>query len=336
MKDMDINKLKESEYSKLIFKPLVGEEYEALKHDIAIREIQQAIEITPEGLIITGNQRFRIAKELGLKTVPVWIRADLEGDEIKEHCIKDNMLRRTLDSVEKAKCLEELEKIYNNRKGGDRNPQIAKKFNMEAVKIKGSQVGQNVPLEKADKQAVGRSRDLAAKDLGMSGRQAERLVKVLDAPLAVQDRVAKKEVPVSTAIKLADKKLAEKVSKKIDFATASKKEYKKAIEEVEPKKKPTPTSAPTPITTTAPTPTQMTDKKLVDKKPELIPIFINPEIYKEFSNILKELDGYLADLAKDKGYDDSFSIDFGLIATKLNSLKTKIFFKYANGKENGK
>lgn len=76
------------------------ETYEGLKNDIQEHGIKVDLHILPDKTILCGHQRWTIAKELGLKEVPVKI-VKLKEEDVREYIIKDNLLRRQLDNQQR-------------------------------------------------------------------------------------------------------------------------------------------------------------------------------------------------------------------------------------------
>jgi len=90
--------LKPYEFNKEFFEDIKGTDYDALKEDIKQNGIKVDLHITKNNTILCGHQRWEIAKELGLKKIPIKIINIDENDEkkVKEYVIKDNLLRRQL------------------------------------------------------------------------------------------------------------------------------------------------------------------------------------------------------------------------------------------------
>ena len=116
--NFDPEELKEHPLNREIFGDLLQEEYNALKEDIKERGIQDPLHVVKrEGsyIIVSGHQRAKIAKELGIK-VPCIIRDDLKDElQIKEYLIKDNLLRRHLTTAQKAEIVLALAEIEAER-----------------------------------------------------------------------------------------------------------------------------------------------------------------------------------------------------------------------------
>lgn len=91
--NFDPEELKEHPLNREIFGDLLQDEYNALREDIRERGIQDPLHVVKRNgsyVIVSGHQRAKIAKELGIK-VPCIIRDDLKDElQIKEYLIKDN------------------------------------------------------------------------------------------------------------------------------------------------------------------------------------------------------------------------------------------------------
>jgi len=101
-----------------IFDYLPEKTYEALKEDIKKRGLKIPIDITENKTIVCGCQRVKILNELGIKELKenqYRILKDLTEDQIKEHLIKDNILRRQLTPAQIVEAGKELEKIYKKQ-----------------------------------------------------------------------------------------------------------------------------------------------------------------------------------------------------------------------------
>ena len=113
---MKINDLKEHPLN-IIFGDLPKNELESLKNDIEKRGLQTIIDITEDKTIVCGHQRVKVCKELGFQEIDVRILEGWSNDKIREHLIKDNILRRQLTPDQIVEAGKELEKIYAGRFG---------------------------------------------------------------------------------------------------------------------------------------------------------------------------------------------------------------------------
>lgn len=110
--------LKPYKFNKEFFEDIKGNDYNSLKEDIKNNGIKVDLHITKSNTILCGHQRWDIAKEIGLKEVPVKIIDIVESDEgkVKEYVIKDNLLRRQLSTEQKYILIGTLSEVYESPK----------------------------------------------------------------------------------------------------------------------------------------------------------------------------------------------------------------------------
>lgn len=131
-------------------------ELQALAEDMLVNGQLVPVEILPDGTIICGHQRVKAAK-LNKRKVRCWIRHDLAklGDTaVERRFIQDNLHRRQLSKLEVARCYLRLKDLHSQQSPGGK--------------------------------PRGDLRDVCGKILGISGRQLDRLAKVLTTPPEVQ------------------------------------------------------------------------------------------------------------------------------------------------------
>jgi len=112
--NVDVTLLKTYKFNEKYFDVLKGTDYEALKKDIEKKGITTELHVLKDNTVICGNQRFKIARELNLKEVPIKY-VDLKENEIVEYVIKDNLLRRHLKPEQKALLEYELYKLKESK-----------------------------------------------------------------------------------------------------------------------------------------------------------------------------------------------------------------------------
>jgi ParB-like chromosome segregation protein Spo0J len=143
------------------FDVLSEADLKALADDIKKHGLKQLIEVLPpnaaslpENTILCGHQRARALRRLGRTEVEVRVRYDLASESretVEAVFLRDNLNRRQLDPLAKARAAARLFE-GERRRGG-----------MESL------------------------RDRVGKTLGMSGRNLDRYMSLLRAPLAVQN-----------------------------------------------------------------------------------------------------------------------------------------------------
>lgn len=148
-------------------------EFEALKADILRRGIRTPIEVTTSNLILDGHQRVRACRELGITEIDALIREEDDSNDVDECFVLANLIRRQLDPVAKAKALQTLVEIERRR---------------------GHEVGEH----------GNDLRDQIAKRLGgkFSGRTIDRLLQLIRLPDVIQRAVSRRELPMTTALKV--------------------------------------------------------------------------------------------------------------------------------------
>lgn len=149
-----------SEYDKLL-PSLSSEEYNSLKESIKENGLWVPILCNPDGIILDGHHRFRVCVELELKTK--FAIREFENKLLeKKFVIECNLKRRQLNDYQKAELGIPLIEIQE---------ELAK-----LRRIKHSQT--NEPL--SSNELGGQSRDIIAKQIGMSGTTFERAKKIIE------------------------------------------------------------------------------------------------------------------------------------------------------------
>lgn len=121
---VEISKLKDHPKNNYYFTDLDNSKYEEVKRSIMINGIRDPIKCTTSFTVISGHQRLNIAKELGMKTVPVQI---IDVDEWKAEylLIAENVERRgqaETDPIKKSRIANFLKEYWGvlEGRGGDR------------------------------------------------------------------------------------------------------------------------------------------------------------------------------------------------------------------------
>ena len=146
-----------------LFNDMSEEDLHRLAEDIERNGLDHEVEILPDGTIICGHQRARAAQLLGWTEIACWVRQDLAERGVawvEERLISDNLQRRQLDPLDKARCYKRLRDLMQKqRTSGQRDMPVWQK---------------------------GTLRDFIGTMLGCSGKKLDRLVKILDAPPDIQ------------------------------------------------------------------------------------------------------------------------------------------------------
>ncbi len=134
--------------------------------------MKDAIEILPDGVVVSGHQRLRAARRLGWTHVPVVIRRDLAKatpETVELALIDANRHRRQLSLFEEAKLFAEARRLKE---------QAGESFSRCEL------------------------RDAYAKRFQISGRTLDRLLELVDLPIELQQAVADKRLARQAAINL--------------------------------------------------------------------------------------------------------------------------------------
>ncbi|MCP5486966.1 MAG: ParB N-terminal domain-containing protein [Spirochaetales bacterium] len=137
------------------FAPLLPEEYARLRDDIERNGILDPLTARRDGLLITGENRFRIANELSLSKIPVrFYLRELSPAEEYDLLEADNLLRRHLSPAErKARIKARIKRKYadrlaEDRRGGDRKTERSRsKIHSESLIPEANNLARTVATE---------------------------------------------------------------------------------------------------------------------------------------------------------------------------------------------
>ena len=149
-----------------VFNDLDDEAIKALAADMEANGLIHAVEVLPDGTIVCGHQRVRAAKLLGWEEIRCWIREDLEKKgkhAVEVRLIEDNLNRRQLGPLAKARAYRRLKELKPGSRGD------------------------------------GDLRDRLGKQLGCSGRTLDRLERLLDTPMEVQEAFDRRQISMAQA-----------------------------------------------------------------------------------------------------------------------------------------
>lgn len=103
------------------FDDISGKEYEEFKNSIQEEGFVNEIIVAPDMTIISGHQRYKAAKELGIELVPVRIREDLLDEDKKLKVLLTANFQRSRNSESKQrKVVSEYVRLCGYKNGGDR------------------------------------------------------------------------------------------------------------------------------------------------------------------------------------------------------------------------
>ena len=121
MQQININELKQHPRNNEFFDDMSGEKWKEFIESIKTRGVIEPIVITPDKEIVSGHQRVRACKELGIKTVMCDVHTYNSEDEILQDLLETNIRQRgdVGGSAKKVGLrIKELERIYGIKQGG--------------------------------------------------------------------------------------------------------------------------------------------------------------------------------------------------------------------------
>ncbi|WP_231274220.1 HNH endonuclease [Clostridium botulinum] len=128
---IEISKLQPHPRNQEFFDDIPKERWDDFIKSIVRRGVVEAIVVTQDLLIVSGHQRVRACKEIGILEIPCRITHYPEEDEklhipkedmILEDLICTNIMQRGVGNVnpmKMARCIRELERIYGIKNGGN-------------------------------------------------------------------------------------------------------------------------------------------------------------------------------------------------------------------------
>lgn len=181
MRMMDVDKLKPHPKNNYFFDDIEGEPWTAFLESIETSGVIEPIIVSaPDFTIVSGHQRVRACKKLGIKQVAVEERTFDSEDEILKQLIETNIRQRGVgntNAVKFGRCVAELERIYGIRNGSaGAAPKTSERQNVS-----------------------GKSQSELAEDLGVDKKTLQRAKKLAELPEEFQQMVMDGKVTASTA-----------------------------------------------------------------------------------------------------------------------------------------
>jgi ParB family chromosome partitioning protein len=189
--DLPLSKLKPHPRNRELYARRSRQQIEELAEDMKKNGQTEEVEVTPDGIIISGHGRCEAAKLLGWKTIRCWVRHDLAEagfHAVETRLIEANLYRRQMSRLDMVRSYQRLKSLAKSKGRYD-----------ASMDIKGD------------------LRDMLAKRFGMSGRNLDRWLQVLTLPLTLQEAVDQNTLKLIEAVKIAvePKKVQELISDRI-------------------------------------------------------------------------------------------------------------------------
>ncbi|MBE0069847.1 ParB/RepB/Spo0J family partition protein [Thermoanaerobacterium thermosaccharolyticum] len=128
MQKIKVELLKVHPRNKEFFDDMEGDKWKDFVESIKTSGIIQPLIVTDDYIVISGHQRLKAAKELGLAEVPCEVHeyTDKDGITAEDWKLKDllesNLMQRGIGNInpmKSARCIGELKRIYDVRKGNN-------------------------------------------------------------------------------------------------------------------------------------------------------------------------------------------------------------------------
>ncbi|TCO68231.1 ParB/RepB/Spo0J family partition protein [Caldanaerobacter subterraneus] len=214
MKMINVSLLKEHPRNKEFFDDIQGQAWQDFLESIKTSGIITPLIVTRNEdetyTVISGSQRLRAAKELGIEEVPCEVRTykDRDGitkeDWILKDLIETNLRQRgkgNLNDLKLARCLVELMRIYGIRRGGDRKSEL---------------VNSSYQTDKMSDSTVEFSQSYLAELIGISERQLRRITRLNNLIPEIQQLIDEGKLSTTEGVQLAA--LDEEVQRKLYYA----------------------------------------------------------------------------------------------------------------------
>lgn len=129
MRMMDVDKLKPHPKNRYFFDDIDGEPWVAFLESIETSGVIEPVIVSaPDLTIVSGHQRVRACKKLGIKQVAVEERSYESEDEILKQLIETNIRQRGIgnaNAVKLGRCIKELERIYGIKSGNNQHTELS-------------------------------------------------------------------------------------------------------------------------------------------------------------------------------------------------------------------
>lgn len=133
------------------FDDISGKQYEEFKNSIKEEGIISEIIVAPDMTIISGHQRYKAAKELGIKMVPIRIREDLIDENKKlKVLLAANFGRSKNDESKQRKVAVEYVKLCGYKNGEIGNGRKKDSHNGKATQLTLDQIAKQLGTSKSN------------------------------------------------------------------------------------------------------------------------------------------------------------------------------------------
>lgn len=222
-----MSELKPHPKNDYFFDDMSGDKWNEFVESVRTSGVIEPIVITQEKVIVSGHQRVRACKELGITSINAEVRIYNDEDAIIKDLLETNVRQRGEiggSTVKLGRRIMELERLYGIRNGGDR---------------KSAGIRMNNVL--SDKEHPHTQEELAA-NLGIDVKTLRNAKRLVSLPSEIQDLVSDGNISASTASRLIarlspaeQKQLAASLPAAERFTQTQVQEYIDALKEAQAK-----------------------------------------------------------------------------------------------------
>jgi len=147
VQDYGVEYLKVHPRNQEFFDDINGQAYEQFKASIKSEGVLTPLILSPDMTVLSGHQRLKACKELGISVVPVIIRQDVKAEEDKLlKLLVANFGRNNNNETKQRKVAMEYVKLRGNLHGGDRKSSAP----MEHLKISLEQIAAELGVSETE------------------------------------------------------------------------------------------------------------------------------------------------------------------------------------------
>lgn len=212
MQMMKIEDLRPHKRNSEFFDDMTGEKWQEFLDSIKTSGVIEPIVVTQDKVIVSGHQRVRACKELGIKEILAEVRVYEDEDKIIKDLLETNIRQRGDiggSSIKLGRRIKELERIYGIHNGG--NDKVTRTTNGLSGEMT--------------------QEDLAQK-LGINLKTLQRAKSLAALPKEIQDLVENGNISASTAARVIGSKLSkEEQTKFVSMINGDKKYTQKEMDD---------------------------------------------------------------------------------------------------------
>lgn len=211
IKNMAVDDIRTNPQNTVFFVRESPEYFQRLREDIEKRGVVVPLLIKQDGMLLAGHNRLQIAREIGLRFVPVQtVQEELSERQEQEFIINDNLLRRHLSIEERIRLYKMLfpefdEVLAISKRGGDKKSaefkeKSTKKNQNDSVSLKnGIKKSTHTTSDKVQENQASTIQELAEKIATTTGQNIATVKQQI-----TRAKRAKNQKPTKTTVKLTE------------------------------------------------------------------------------------------------------------------------------------